>query len=69
LKKVLLVAIGNKREVYLDEVGNDQNQIFRQTNARDQLLALHSQISALWRSVEDLKATQQQLQVEGRCEF
>jgi hypothetical protein len=69
VKKLLLVVTGNEGEVFLDEVGNDQNQMFRQSNERDQLLALHSQISALRRAVEDLKAIEQQHRVEGRREF
>jgi hypothetical protein len=64
VKKILLVVTGKKGNVYLDEVVNDQNQMFRQSNER-----IHSQISALRHSGEDLKATQQQHQVEGRCEF
>jgi hypothetical protein len=68
VKKVLLVVSGNKGEVYLDEVGNDQNQnhMLRQTNRRKQLLALHSQITALHCAIEDLKAMQKQHRVEGR---
>jgi hypothetical protein len=69
VKKILLVVTGNEGEVFLDEVGNDQNQMFRQSNERDQLLALHSQISALRQAVEDLRAIQQQHRVEGRREF
>jgi hypothetical protein len=70
-KKVVLVVSGNEGEVYLDKVGNDQNQnqMLRQTNEREQLLALHSQISAMHWSIEDFKATQQQHRVEGRREF
>jgi hypothetical protein len=43
--------------------------MLRQTNERELLMALHSQISALWHAVEDLKATQQQHRLDGRHEF
>jgi hypothetical protein len=69
VKKILLVVTGNEGEVYLDEVGTEQNQMLRQTNERELLMALHSQISTLRRSVEELKATQQQHRLDGRREF
>jgi hypothetical protein len=70
VKKILLVVTGNEGEVYfLDKVGTEQNQILRQTNERELIMALHSQISALRRAVEELKATQQQHRLDGRREF
>jgi hypothetical protein len=56
--------------VYLDEVGDPEiGPNLRQAEERDQLLALHSQVSALQRSVEGLRASMEENRVEGRREF
>jgi hypothetical protein len=69
VKKILLAATGNEGEVYLDKVGTEQSQMLRQTNERKLLMALHSQISALRCTVEDVKAMQQQHRLDRRREF
>jgi hypothetical protein len=60
--------------VSLDEVGdpgpgNNRGPAFGQANERDQLLALHSQMSALRRSLKDVRASQEEHRVQGRREF
>ena len=53
VKKILLVLVtGYEAEVYLDEVGDagkdpENGPNLRETNERDQLLAFHSQVSAM----------------------
>jgi hypothetical protein len=70
VEKVMLVVTGFEGEVYLDEIGNenDRNQ-WRHDNNKDQLLALHSQMAALQCSVEEIKATQEEHHLDGRHEF
>ena len=53
----------------MDEVGDgsDRNPNRRQTNDREHMLALHSQISTLQRSVQDVKASLEQNQVSLVC--
>jgi hypothetical protein len=53
----------------IGEPGNDRGPAFRQTSEREQLLALHSQMSALQRSLEEVRASQEEHRVEGRREF
>jgi hypothetical protein len=58
------------KQRYLDEVGDPEiGPNLRQAEERDQLLALHSQVSALQRSVEGLRASMEENRVEGRREF
>jgi hypothetical protein len=47
---------------------NDRNH-WRHANDKDQLLALHSQMARLQRSVEDIKASMEQHEVDRRHEF
>ena len=69
VEKVMLVVTGFEGEVYLDEIGNENDRNhWRHANNRDQLLALHSQMTVLQRSVEDIKATQEEHQVDRRHE-
>ena len=66
----MLVVTGFEGEVYLDEIGNENDRNhWRHANNRDQLLALHSQMAALQRSVEEIKATQEEHHVDRRHEF
>jgi hypothetical protein len=74
VKKVLLVITGDEGLVYLDEVGDPGNDgggpaVRQQANEREQMLALQSQISALQRSLQDIRASQDEQRVEGRREF
>jgi hypothetical protein len=69
VKKILLVVTGREAEVYLDEVGDPEIGPNLRAEERDQLLALHSQVSALQRSVEGLRASMEENRVEGRREF
>jgi hypothetical protein len=54
VKKVMLVITGFEGEVFLEEIGNENDRYhWRHANNRDQLLALHSQMAALQRSHND----------------
>jgi hypothetical protein len=80
VKKIPLVVSGDKGELYLDDLGEDYGGgpagervgggHRRETNEREQLLAVHLQIDQLSRRVGDMRTTQEQhSRLHGRWEF
>jgi regulator of replication initiation timing len=78
VEKLLLVITGNEGEVFLDEVvGNDtppgapgDNQANRQqTNERNQMIGLISQVNTLRRDIAEVKTELGETRMEARHEF